>query len=212
MRRAPSSGRSTPAGLSKRGKSPDGAGSSGQLSAIAAATYFLTVARIGSASGPYSRRWMSRFEMSPAKARRRASNVSNEPFTSESIRLSTKAVKVTRIETINRTWSFVSLVRCRSPSRSCRYIPTPDALSRRTKMIRTRSPPCAIRESLFLPAPIRCAADHASRALNALLGLAVADAQTDLMYRRGERLGSRRHLDATSGFELADDYLRETPC
>jgi hypothetical protein len=75
-------------------------------------------------------------------------------------------------------------------------------------MIRTRSPPCAIRESLFLPAPIRCAADHASRALNALLGLAVADAQTDLMYRRGERLGSRRHWVATSGFELADDYLR----
>ncbi len=41
---------------SKRGKSPEGAGSSRQLSAIAAATYFRTVALIGSASGPYSRR------------------------------------------------------------------------------------------------------------------------------------------------------------
>jgi hypothetical protein len=149
MRRAPSSGRSTPTGPSNCGKSPDGAGSSRQLSAIAAATYFLTVALMGSASVPYSRRWMSRLERSPAKARRRASNVSNEPFTSESIRLSTNAVKVTRIETMSRTWSFVSLVRCRSPSRPCKYMPKPEALSRRTKTSRTRRPPCAIRKSLF---------------------------------------------------------------
>ena len=41
-------------------------------------------------------------------------------------------------------------------------------------MIRTSRPPCAMRECLFLLAPIRCAADHASPALNAPLGLAVA--------------------------------------
>jgi hypothetical protein len=44
-----------------------------------------------------------RFERSPANERRRASNVSKVPFTSESRRLSTKAVNVTRIETTSRT-------------------------------------------------------------------------------------------------------------
>src|SRR5271166_2991212 len=38
------------------------AGSSGQLSAIAAAMYSRRIARIGFASTPYSRRWMSRLE------------------------------------------------------------------------------------------------------------------------------------------------------
>src|SRR3984957_13285690 len=207
MRRAPSSGRSTPAGPSKRGKSPDGAGSLRQLSAIEAATYFLIIALIGSASGPYSRKWMSRFETSPANARRRVSKVSNEPFTSESIRLSTKAVNVTRIETTSRTWSFVSLVRCCSPSRSCRYIPTPEAPSRRMKMIETSKPPCAIRGVSVLRAPIRCAADHASPALNGLLGLALSAVQAHATDGRGDHLGFRRVWVLASGFEPAADYL-----
>ena len=166
MRRAPSSGRSTPAGPSKRGKSPDGAGSLRQLSAIAAATYFLIVALIGSASSPYSRRWMSRLERSPAKERSRASTCRTSPSPREH-----KAQHQRREGDEDRDDQSDMVLRLAcsmsSPSRSCRYIPKPDAQSRRTKMIRTRRPPCAIREgSVFLLAPFIAHRETAIRALN----------------------------------------------
>ena len=66
-----------------------------------------------------------------------------------------------------------------------------------------RDEQAAVRHSRVsvLPAPIRCAADHASRALNALLGLAVAAVQTPRTDRRGGVWASAAFWVAASGLE-----------